>query len=76
MPKTHAVLNGISGLDDKYLNLMFMDFFKTLLPMEDVLRIMDAYLLEVRSKSFCSKEIFFNFYHYSFLRKILLMTTI
>jgi hypothetical protein len=72
MPKTHAVLNGISGLDDKYLNLMFMDFFKTLLPMEDVLRIMDAYLLEVGIKDFVRRI----FCYYSVLRKILLMMTI
>jgi hypothetical protein len=76
MPKTHAVLNGISGLDDKYLNLMFMDFFKTLLPMEDVLRIMDAYLLEVRRKVFLNGIFFLIFCCYSVLRNVPVMIKI
>jgi hypothetical protein len=47
IPKTFAALESIEGLDNKFLNLMFMDFFKTLLPKTTVLRIVDSYLLEV-----------------------------
>ena len=47
MPKTFEALSLIQGLTNKYLNLIFMDFFKTLLPKVTVLRVMDAYLLEV-----------------------------
>lgn len=50
MPKTFEALSSIQGLTNKYLNLIFMDFFKTLLPKVTVLRVMDAYLLEVISK--------------------------
>ena len=48
MPRTYDALMEIDALDDTFLNLMFMDFFKTLLPRQTVLRMMDAYLLEVR----------------------------
>lgn len=49
IPKTFAALESIEGLDNQFLNLMFMDFFKTLLPKETVLRIVDSYLLEVHN---------------------------
>ena len=32
LPKTYAVLDQLKALDDQYLNLMFVDFFITLLP--------------------------------------------
>lgn len=47
MPKTYEALNALKALDDQYLNLMFMDFFKTILPKATVLRLVDSYLLEV-----------------------------
>ena len=47
MPRTYDKLISMDALEDKYLNLMFMDFFKSLLPRVTVLRMMDAYLLEV-----------------------------
>ena len=47
MPRTYDKLIAMDALEDKYLNLMFMDFFKSLLPRVTVLRMMDAYLLEV-----------------------------
>ena len=47
MPKTYEALTALSALEDQYLNLMFMDFFKTILPKETVLRLVDSYLLEV-----------------------------
>ena len=37
----------LRALEPKFLNLIFMDFFKTLLPRVTVLRIVDSYLLEV-----------------------------
>lgn len=46
LPKTYLSLTTIGALDDKYLNLMFVDFFIEILPENLVLRIMDAYLLE------------------------------
>ena len=49
MPRTYDKLIAMDALEDKYLNLIFMDFFKSLLPRVTVLRMMDAYLLEVKS---------------------------
>lgn len=46
MPKTYAILSTIGALEDAYLNLMFVDFFRTLLPFQHVLRMCDCYLLE------------------------------
>ena len=47
MPKTFQCLEALRALEPKFLNLIFMDFFKTLLPRVTVLRIVDSYLLEV-----------------------------
>jgi hypothetical protein len=47
MPKTFAYMEALRALEPKFLNLIFMDFFKTLLPRVTVLRIVDSYLLEV-----------------------------
>ena len=47
MPKTFACMEALRALEPKFLNLIFMDFFKTLLPRVTVLRIVDSYLLEV-----------------------------
>ena len=47
MPKTFACMEALRALEPKFLNLIFMDFFKTLLPRMTVLRIVDSYLLEV-----------------------------
>ena len=46
LPKTYLSLTTIGALDEKYLNLMFVDFFVEILPENLVLRIVDAYLLE------------------------------
>lgn len=46
LPKTYLSLTTIGALDEKYLNLMFVDFFTEILPENLVLRIVDAYLLE------------------------------
>jgi len=46
LPKTYLSLTTIGALDEKYLNLMFKDFFTEILPENLVLRIVDAYLLE------------------------------
>jgi hypothetical protein len=45
-PKTFSVLYGIGALEDRFLDLMFRDFFIELLPPEVVLRVVDAFLLE------------------------------
>ena len=47
MPKTFAYMEALRALEPKFLNLIYMDFFKTLLPRVTVLRIVDSYLLEV-----------------------------
>lgn len=39
-------MTSFGALDDKYLNLMFVDFFVEILPGKVVLRIIDAFLLE------------------------------
>eukprot|EP01034_Spumella_vulgaris_P025545 gene25545-32015_t len=46
MPKTFLSLTQIGALDDKYLNLLFVDFFVELLPERVVLRMIDSFLLE------------------------------
>lgn len=46
MPQTYGSLSRIGALDDKYLNMMFVDFFVEILPEAQVLRIIDAYLME------------------------------
>lgn len=46
MPQTFNSLSRLGALDQRYLNLIFVDFFVELLPEHQVLRIMDAYLLE------------------------------
>lgn len=46
MPQTYGSLSRIGALDDKYLNMMFVDFFVEILPEAQVLRIVDAYLVE------------------------------
>jgi hypothetical protein len=46
MPKTYDNLSRLGSLDDIYLNLMFVDFFRTLLPRSSIRRMIDCYLLE------------------------------
>lgn len=46
MPQTAVSLSRIGALDDGYLNMMFVDLFVELLPEQQVLRIVDCYLLE------------------------------
>lgn len=46
MPKTFSTLEDIGALKPMFLNLMFVDFFRTLLPRQSVLALLDAYLLE------------------------------
>ena len=46
MPKTHRSLRDIGALEDEFLNMMFRDFFRELLSPEQVLHIVDAFLLE------------------------------
>jgi len=46
MPKEFNTLDRIGALGAEYLNLIFIDLFSSLLPMPDVARIMDSFLLE------------------------------
>jgi hypothetical protein len=46
MPKTFVKFNDIGGLDDEYLDLIFIQFFKSLLPIILINRIIDSYLFE------------------------------
>ena len=46
VPKTYLALKVLGALDDKYLNMIFVDFFTELLPENIVLIIMDSFLLE------------------------------
>lgn len=46
MPKTFDALESMHGLDSKYLELIFKDFFVQLIPMKEIYRIMDVFLLE------------------------------
>eukprot|EP01038_Epipyxis_sp_PR26KG_P014771 gene14771-19852_t len=46
LPKTFIALNVLGALDDKYLNLIFVDFFVEILPERFVSAIIDAFLLE------------------------------
>lgn len=46
MPRTFAVLYTMGALEERYLNLMFVGFFERLLPAEQVMRILDAFMLE------------------------------
>ncbi len=39
IPKTYDVLKDIGALEEKYLNLIFVDFFNSLIPQEFILRI-------------------------------------
>jgi hypothetical protein len=46
MPNTFSALKTIGALDDKYLSMMFVDFFIELLPSHVLLPMLDAYFLE------------------------------
>lgn len=46
MPRTFAVMQSKGYLQDKYLNLMFIDLFQHLLPHHIILCMMDSFLLE------------------------------
>lgn len=46
MPKTYTVLKTIGALEDKYLSLMFVDYFAEIFPPHILLPILDAYFLE------------------------------
>ena len=46
MPTTADILLRMGALDDIYLNLLFLDWFRNVLPMTSVLRMTDAFLLE------------------------------
>lgn len=46
LPKQAAQLEAIGGLQEECLNLLFVEYFFTLLPTPDVARIMDCFLLE------------------------------
>lgn len=39
MKKTFASLVAMNGLDDLYLNMIFIDIFATILPQEDVFKM-------------------------------------
>eukprot|EP01039_Chlorochromonas_danica_P007727 gene7727-8538_t len=45
-PKTFSILHGMGALEDKYLNLIFANFFVEILPPSVVYSIIDAFLLE------------------------------
>jgi len=45
-PKTYMSLLSTGALEDRFLDLMFQDFFIELLPPEVVLRVIDAFLME------------------------------
>jgi hypothetical protein len=46
MPNTFSALKTIGALDDKYLSMMFVDYFAEILPSTILLPLLDAYLLE------------------------------
>ena len=46
MPATADILLRMGALDDIYLNLLFLDWFRNVLPTTSVLRMTDAFLLE------------------------------
>ena len=46
MPKTAAKLQNMKALEYRYLDQIFFEFFAKLLSINDILRIMDIYLLE------------------------------
>lgn len=46
MPNTFSALKTIGALDDKYLGMMFVDYFVELLPAHILLPTLDAYFLE------------------------------
>ena len=46
IPQTAATLERLGALDDLYLGLMFLDWFRSVLPWDSVLRVMDGFLLE------------------------------
>lgn len=46
MPHTFSALRTIGALDDKYLSMMFVDYFVELIPSHILLPLLDAYLLE------------------------------
>jgi len=45
-PKTFSILQSMGALEDKYLDMIFADFFIELLPPEAVLRVIDSFLFE------------------------------
>lgn len=61
-PVTFSVLIKMGALQDKYLNHMFVDLFTSILPHNDVLRILDNFLLEGRVVLYRYALAFFNFY--------------
>ena len=46
MPKTYNTLKTIGALEDKYLSVMFVDYFTEIFPPHILLPILDAYFLE------------------------------
>lgn len=46
MPKTYTVLKTIGALEDKYLSVLFVDFFVEIFPPHILLPLLDAYFLE------------------------------
>jgi hypothetical protein len=46
MPKTHASLKTIGALEDKYLSVLFVDFFAEICPPHLLLPLLDSYLFE------------------------------
>jgi hypothetical protein len=46
LPKQYTRLERIGGLSSEFLNLLFIDLFFSLMPTPDVMRVMDAFLLE------------------------------
>jgi hypothetical protein len=46
LPKQYSRLERIGGLGSEFLNLLFIDLFFSLMPTPDVMRVMDAFLLE------------------------------
>ena len=46
LPKTYIALTKLGALEDKYLNMLFIDLFMEILPTHLVQSLVDAYLLE------------------------------
>lgn len=62
LPKTYVVLENMKALHERYLNKIFVDFFRDILPPAMVLSIIDSFLLEGKKVLFRFGLAFFMMY--------------